>query len=127
MARGGAVCERLLQPRIMLVVISSLCLLYVACALLYQADERRAAFAQIKESKSMRYGLRSVAAILFLVSLMSMAPLQGWLRGVPIWLGMLSLAFVLGLFVAAQRPGWHAPSAMLAAGLGFVAFGGAML
>ncbi|MEL6666919.1 MAG: DUF3325 family protein [Pseudomonadota bacterium] len=111
----------------MLTVLTSLCFLYVACALLYQADERRAAYAQVKASKQIRFGLRFVAAILFLVSLMLMAPLQGWLRGVPIWLGMLSLVFVLGLFIAAQRPSWHAPIAMVAAGIGFVGIFGAVL
>ncbi|NQY41421.1 MAG: hypothetical protein HRT80_15140 [Henriciella sp.] len=108
-------------------VTSSLCLLYFACALLYQADDRRSPYAQIKQSKPIRFGLRSGAGIVFAISLLIMAPLQGWLRGVPIWLGLLSFAFVFGLFLAAQKPSWHAPSAMIAGGVGILATAGAIL
>lgn len=111
----------------MLAIISSLCLLYFACALMYQADDRRAVFAQVKESRPLRFGLRSGAAVLLIMSLLIMAPLQGWLRGVPIWLGLFSLAFVLGLFVAAQKTSWHAPSAIVAGSIGVVAGIGAVL
>jgi len=111
----------------MLAIISTLCLLYLACALLYQADDRRAVFAQVKDSKPIRFGLRSGAVALFVTSLLMIAPIQGWLRGVPIWLGLLSFAFVLGLFLAAQKPSWHLPSAIIAGGVGVLATVGAVL
>ena len=111
----------------MLAVVSSLCLTYLACALLYQADSRRAAFAEVKQSRPIRFGLRFVAGLVFIISLLVMAPLQGWLRGVSIWLGLLSFVFVSGLFIAAQRPSWHAPSAMIAGSAGIIALIGTVL
>ena len=94
---------------------------------MYQADDRRTSFAQVKKSAQIRFCLRAGAGGLLVISLLIMAPLQGWLRGVPIWLGLLSLAFVLGLFLAAQKPSWHAPSAMIAGGIGVLATVGAVL
>ncbi|MEO1661542.1 MAG: DUF3325 family protein [Pseudomonadota bacterium] len=94
---------------------------------MYQADDRRTSFAQVKKSAQIRFCLCSGAGVLLVISLLIMAPLQGWLRGVPIWLGLLSLAFVLGLFLAAQKPSWHAPSAMIAGGIGVLATVGAVL
>ncbi|MEQ3746112.1 MAG: hypothetical protein ABNH53_07770 [Henriciella sp.] len=111
----------------MLAVISTFSLLYLACALLYQADDRRAVIAQVKASKPIRLGLRFGSGALFVISLLIMAPLQGWLRGVPIWLGLLSFTFVLGLFLAAQKQSWHTPSAMIAGGVGILATAGAVL
>lgn len=111
----------------MLATISSLGLLYLACALLYQADDRRAAYAQVKTSKPLRFGLRFGATVTFLVSLLIVAPVQGWLRGVPVWLGLLSFAFVLGLFLAAQKPSWHVPSAAIAGSIGLFATFGALI
>lgn len=111
----------------MLVVISATCLLYAACALLYQADKRRAVFANVKSSKRIRYGMRAGAAALFIATLYLLAPLQGWERGVPIWLGLLTLVFVAGLFLGAQKPELHVPAAMGASGIGIIAVLGAIL
>ncbi len=112
---------------IMLTTISTTCLLYVACALLYQADERRSAFAEVRESPGVRLGMRGGAAALFVTTLLLIAPQQGWERGVPIWLGLFSMVFVLGLFLAAQRQSWHAPSAFALAAVGIFATIGVLL
>ena len=92
----------------MLNVFSITCLLFGGCALLYQADERRSAFAAVRASRPMRLGMRAVALIVFALTLIMTATLQGWELGVPVWLGVFSFAFVAGLFLSAQKPDWHA-------------------
>jgi hypothetical protein len=111
----------------MLLIISSTCLLYAACALLYQADDRRSAFAAIRTSRPKRYGLRGIAIALCVLTLFMVAPLQGWERGVTLWLGLISLVFVAGLFLAAQKPDWHPPVALAVGGIGMVSGLGAIL
>lgn len=111
----------------MLLLISSICLLYVACAILYQADDRRAAFPAVQVSRPLRYGLRGVSMGLWLLTLCMLAPLQGWERGVTLWFGLVSLVFVAGLFLAAQKPDWHAPAAFTLGGIGLLAGLGAIV
>ncbi|MEO0818459.1 MAG: hypothetical protein AAFX86_14295 [Pseudomonadota bacterium] len=111
----------------MLIILSATCLLFAACALLYQADDRRSAFAGVRGSQPARFGMRAGAVALFALTLMMLAPLQGWERGIPLWLGLLTLVFVAGLFLAAQKPGWHAPIAMGLSGIGVLAAIGALL
>ncbi|MEL6411660.1 MAG: hypothetical protein AAFQ38_14785 [Pseudomonadota bacterium] len=116
-ARGGAASVAPTANKHMLTIISATCLLFAACALLYQADDRRSAFAGVRGSQPARFGMRASAIALFALTLMMLAPLQGWERGIPLWLGLLSLVFVAGLFLAAQKPAWHAK---LAIGLGII-------
>ncbi|MEO0549643.1 MAG: DUF3325 family protein [Pseudomonadota bacterium] len=111
----------------MLIVFSTACLLFAGCALLYQADGRRSAFASVRASEPMRLGMRVVALIVFVLTLMMTASLQGWELGVPVWLGVFSFAFVAGLFLSAQKPDWHAKVAMAAGALGVVLGVGAVL
>ncbi len=111
----------------MLTVSSIVCLIFSGCALLYQADERRSAFANVRASKPTRLGMRAVALIVFLLTLTMTASLQGWELGVPVWLGIFSCAFVAGLFLSAQKPDWHAKVAMVAGALGVLLGIGAVL
>lgn len=111
----------------MLTVLSSTCLIFAACALLYQADERRSEFANVRASRSFRMGMRSAAMAIFVATLMMIATLQGWELGIPVWLGIFSFAFVAGLFLSAQKPDWHAKAAMAAGGLGLCLGIGALL
>ena len=91
----------------MLLTIGSTLLLLSACAMLYQADEKRASFAIIRQSIRIRNYMRSTAGILLVTTLVLLAGIQGWERGIPVWLGIFSAVFVGGLFLAAQRPDWH--------------------
>ncbi|MEM9179478.1 MAG: DUF3325 family protein [Pseudomonadota bacterium] len=116
MARGGA-CGRPQGSSNMLTVLSSTCLIFAGCALLYQADDRRSAFASVRGSPRLRLGLRAGATLVFILTLVMTASLQGWELGIPIWLGIFSFAFVAGLFLSAQKPEWHAKAA---AGFGAV-------
>jgi len=111
----------------MLTVFSTACLLFAGCALLYQADERRSAFANVRASGPARLGMRVFALIVFVVTLTMTASLQGWELGIPVWLGIFSFAFVAGLFLSAQKPDWHARVAMAAGALGVVLGVGAVL
>ena len=111
----------------MLTVFSTVCLLFAGCALLFQADERRSAFANVRASGSVRLGLRAMALLVFVLTLTMSASLQGWELGVPVWLGIFSFAFVAGLFLSAQKPDWHARVAMAAGALGVVLGVGAVL
>ncbi|MCA8900407.1 MAG: hypothetical protein KDA53_04085 [Hyphomonas sp.] len=102
----------------MLTVIGSGLLLFSACAMLYQADERRGAFDVVRKSFPVRMVLRLGACLLFAATLVLLAGLQGWERGIPVWLGVFSAVFVGGLFLAAQKPGWHGPGGAAALVLG---------
>ncbi|MEO0450700.1 MAG: DUF3325 family protein [Pseudomonadota bacterium] len=111
----------------MLTVISSTCLLFSGCALLYQADERRSAYANVRDSRSLRMGMRISAIVVFVATLMMTATLQGWELGVPVWLGIFSFAFVAGLFLSAQKPDWHPKAAMAFGVIGLVLGLGALV
>lgn len=111
----------------MLTVFSTTCLLFAGCALLYQADARRSAFANVRASGSVRLGMRVTALLVFVLTLTMTASLQGWELGIPVWLGIFSFAFVAGLFLSAQKPDWHARVAMVAGALGVVLGIGAVL
>lgn len=99
----------------------SACLAYMACASFYQAGERRSQVALLKASPAVRRGVYAGAWILLLVALWLLATPQGWERGVPIWLGVLTGAGALSLFIAALRPTWHVAS-IAVAGVGALAF-----
>ena len=111
----------------MLTVLSSTCLMFAACALLYQADARRSAVAGVRGSQQMRYGMRTASVSLLVLTLFMVAALQGWELGIPVWLGLFSFAFVAGLYLSSQKPEWHLPSALAAAGIGGVLGIGALL
>ena len=111
----------------MLIVLSSACLLFAACALLYQADERRSAFANVRGSRQIRLGMRVGAVLVFAMTLIMTATLQGWELGVPVWLGIFSFAFVAGLFLSAQKPDWHAQTGAAFGALGIILGVGALV
>ncbi|MEM9360001.1 MAG: hypothetical protein AAGB04_27770 [Pseudomonadota bacterium] len=98
----------------MLIVISATLLLFAVCAMFYQADERRSAIALFRTSRRTRTAIRTVAGLLALLTLVMIASLRGWELGIPIWLGIFSLVFVVGLFLSAQKPNWH-PKILVAA------------
>lgn len=94
----------------MLTGLGALFLLFSACAMLYQADARRGALSVIRKNPEVRTGLRLGAWLVFAVTLVMIAGLQGWERGIPVWLAMFTAVFVSGLFLAAQKPEWHGPA-----------------
>jgi hypothetical protein len=111
----------------MLTVLAIILLLYGACAMLYQADARRSAFAELRISARLRMLVRAGACALLVMTLFLVSGLQGWERGIPIWLCLFIAAFLGGLFLSTQKPGWHAPIAAASLCLGAVATVGGFL
>ena len=107
--------------------LAALFLTFAGCGLLYQADARRSAFAGLKTSWRARYLVRGCAVGVCMLALCLAAAPQGWERGVPIWVGLLSLCFVAGLYLAARRPAWHGPATGAALAGGFAFVGGVLL
>ena len=99
----------------------SACLAYVACAGFYQAGERRSQTDLLKGSRLARRIVYAASWLLLLAALYLLALPQGWERGVPIWLGVLTAAGALSIFIAALRPAWHVASVAVA-GAGAVLF-----
>ena len=112
-------------------IVTSIFLLYLACALLYQAGVRRTTIAMAKNSGPVRLLFRLVAIALFAGSLWLASVPQGWERGIAVWLGLVSLAALASLLVAGLRPQRHAASAvgacLIAAICGCVVVGGGVL
>ena len=100
-------------------------LLFAACVMLYQADTQRSTVACLRRSLQARQAMRAAAVFLCAMTLILVSRLQGWERGIPLWLGLFSVVFVAGLFLAAQKPGWHGPAgtSSLIAGLAFTTGG----
>lgn len=111
----------------MLTVLGVLFLLFAACAMLYQADTRRSAFAVVREQPRVRVVVRAGAWLLFAITLAMLAGLQGWERGIAVWLAMFTTIFIFGLFLSSQKPDWHAPAGCISLVAGFLfAIGGAV-
>ena len=91
-------------------------LAYLACALFYQAGERRTALAQLKSSPQARKAARAAGWAALLVALWLFALPQGWERGAPIWIGAVIAAGGTSLLVSALMPRWHLASMGVAGG-----------
>lgn len=104
----------------MLVTLAT-CLLYLACFGFYHAGERRTAFDWLKTSEPARRWLRLGAWALAVVALFLLAQVQGWERGIPIWLGLLTLTGVASLLVSALVPRRHKLTAAGSAAGGLIA------
>lgn len=102
-------------------VTLAICLLYVACFGLFHAHPARTSFAAVKESPQVQTGVKTVAWVLLAATLFLTAQIQGWERGIPIWLGLATCAGVASLLIAALLPKWHAVSAAACTGASFTA------
>ena len=94
-------------------------LAYVACALFYQAGERRTALDRLKASPKARKAVRAVGWAALLIALWLFTLPQGWERGVTIWIGatvaaggisLLIAAGGISLLISALMPRWHLAS-----------------
>jgi len=94
-------------------------LAYMACALFYQAGERRTAVVVLNSSQQARAAARAAAWAALLAALWLFAQPHGWERGVAIWIGAVSAAGILSMLISALRPGWHVASGA-AAGAGAI-------
>ena len=85
-------------------------LVYLACALFYQAGKRRTELTALKSSEKARAGVRTAGWAALLAALWLFALPQGWERGVAIWIGAITAAGGISLLVSALLPRWHLPS-----------------
>lgn len=95
-------------------VFASIMLIFSSCVLLLQADAHRGRVLTLRRSKNKRYLARLIAVFILIACLTMISALNGWELGIPIWLGLLSVASVASLFLNAQAPVWHAPTGGLA-------------
>lgn len=82
-------------------VIFAFSLVYLGCFSFYHADPRRTGFDVLRQPSGMRVWLRVAAWILLGLSLLVLVNLLGWARGIPSWLGLLTLAGIVSLLIAA--------------------------
>ena len=97
-----------------MVTALSACMLYAACAGFYQAGAQRTSLARLKTEVRLRRLVFAGSWVLALIALVLAAAPQGWERGVPIWLGLLTAAGAASLLIAALYPRWHLPSGVAA-------------
>lgn len=90
------------------------CIQYVACVALFQANERRTAVELFEKSVRLRTALKMSAWCLLIISTFLCASLQGWERGVPLWLCMIAVAGFISLYVSAYKPMHHVKSGIAA-------------
>ena len=90
-----------------MVVALALSLLYLACAMFYQAHEKRTAVAAIRMSSRLQGRVTIAGWGLAVASLFLFAMPQGWERGVPLWFGAFTLAGTASLLIAALAPTRH--------------------
>lgn len=76
-------------------------LLYTACVIFFQAGARRSGLDAVRRSAVVRNVSRAIAWAAVLAALWLCAEPQGWERGIPVWLGLFSLAGGLSLVVSA--------------------------
>ncbi|MEM0928790.1 MAG: hypothetical protein AAGI89_05805 [Pseudomonadota bacterium] len=84
-----------------------LSLLVLALVCWTEANERRAVFAQVRGSAVLRRCGRGAGWVLSGLALIVLAGLQGWERGVPIWLAWFSMTALLCLVFIGRFPGKH--------------------
>ena len=104
-----------------MILTLTICLLYLACVGFYHAGKTRTVFNQMQVSAASRFALRSSAWGVSIATLFLLSGNQGWERGVPVWLGLITLAGVASLLVSALIPRYHSATGIVAAAAGTVA------
>ncbi len=89
------------------VIALVLCLQYVACVVLHHANPRRTNITILVDSELIRRSVKLLACCALMVSVFLSASLQGWERGVPIWLCLISVAGFVSLYISAYAPSKH--------------------
>ena len=97
-----------------LMVALVLTIQYGACVALFQANERRTMVELIEKSARIRTALTVSAWCLLIISIFLCAKLQGWERGVPLWLCMIAVTGFISLYVSSYKPAHHVKSGLVA-------------
>lgn len=101
-----------------MLIWSSFVLAYFACGTFYQASNKRSTlglhieqYEQLTDAQIRVFKL--VAWVLMAASIYLATLPQGTERGITIWIGLVSAAGFLGLFISALKKEWHLPSLMI--------------
>ncbi|MEO0974808.1 MAG: hypothetical protein AAFX85_17105 [Pseudomonadota bacterium] len=95
----------------------SACLLYLACAGLFQANPKRTQLAPLKGSVPLQQAVRWASFVLLLIPLALMSATAGLERAIPLWPVLLSLAGIFSLVVTAVAPSRHVLSGVASTGM----------
>ncbi|MEM6914571.1 MAG: DUF3325 family protein, partial [Pseudomonadota bacterium] len=82
-------------------------IMYLGCVAFFESGERRGRVHDVLNITPSPTWLRRSGWAALLFSLVLFAQPQGWERGIPIWLGALSMAGGTSLLVSALLPRWH--------------------
>ncbi|MEM7740316.1 MAG: hypothetical protein AAF225_05900 [Pseudomonadota bacterium] len=85
----------------------ALSLLALALVFWVEANERRSVLAQVQASANLRRLGGGVGWVLSGLALIVLAGLQGWERGIPIWLAGFSVTAALCFIFIGRFPGKH--------------------
>lgn len=88
---------------------------YGVCVAFYHANERRTMVKLVTKSIRTRVMLKISAWCLLILSMFLCASLQGWERGIPVWLCMIAVAGFASLYVSAYKSLFHIKSGLAAA------------
>jgi len=104
----------------MVLAIFSICILYLACFGFYHSNTTRTHFAALKTSQVNRKKLRWGSWLLLALSLYLCSFIQGWARGIPLWICLLFLCGFASLFITAMAPKKHIASAKYVSVIGIL-------
>ena len=90
-------------------------LLYLSCVSFYHANKKHSTVHWIKNSPTYRRIGKLFAWCLLITSLLISASAMGWEQGIPVWLGLLTVAGIGSLLASALTPGYHITSGGLSA------------
>ena len=98
----------------------SACILYLACFGFYHTGETRTQFAWLQASQVKRTNLKWGSWLLLALSFYLCSLIQGWARGVPLWVCLLFLCGFGSLFITAMMPTRHIASAKFVGAIGLL-------
>ncbi|MEM0930515.1 MAG: DUF3325 family protein [Pseudomonadota bacterium] len=105
----------------------ALAITYLGCVAFFEAGERRGRLHEVLTLSPSGTWLRRWAWAALIIALFLFAQPQGWERGVPIWLGALSVAGGISLLISALLPRWHIWTGAGAGLLASIAAAGALI
>ena len=97
-----------------MIVTAAIFLQYASCVGLFHANRRRTNSLLMSNSVNARHVLKLASVAALTVSLFLCASLQGWERGIPLFLALIGLTGFASLFVVAYLPSQHIHSAKFA-------------
>ncbi|MEM6415055.1 MAG: hypothetical protein AAF720_10435 [Pseudomonadota bacterium] len=91
----------------MLVTLFASTLLYAGCFGFFHADKRRSAYQAIKSNANLQKSVLGASWLLIISAFVAFCSTLGPERGVPVWLGGVTLAAAANLLIAALFPKPH--------------------